>query len=109
MVRGAIVEAIQTNLRDLRDRGLPVSFAILFGSQARGQAGKWSDIDLVVASPKFDDGILREDVNLLWRVAARSDSRIELVPCGEAQWESDTSSAIIKIARHEGQRVNPAA
>jgi predicted nucleotidyltransferase len=93
----------------LGERGLPVSFAILYGSQARGQAGKWSDIDLVVVSPRFDGGALQDDVNLLWRVAARTDSRIEPVPCGEAQWESDTSRAIIEIARREGQRINPAA
>ena len=26
---------------------------ILFGSQARGEAKKWSDVDLIVVSPKF--------------------------------------------------------
>ena len=109
MVDAEIIESTRRYLRDLGEKGLPVCFAVLFGSQARGEAGKWSDIDVVVVSPKFDAGILRDDVNLLWRVAARTDSRIEPVPCGEAQWESDTSSAIIEMARREGQRINPAA
>jgi predicted nucleotidyltransferase len=109
MVDAGIIDSTRQYLRNLGEKGIPVSFAVLFGSQARGQAGKWSDIDLVVVSPKFDAGILRDDVNLLWRVAARTDSRIEPVPCGETQWESDTSSAIIEMARREGQRINPAA
>jgi hypothetical protein len=42
---------------------------------------------------------------LLWRLAARTDSRIEPVPCGEQQWQEDTSSAIVEIARREGERI----
>ena len=109
MVDTGVIESTRQYLRDLSDKGLPVCFAVLFGSQARGEAGKWSDIDVVVVSPRFDGGVLQDDVNLLWRVAARTDSRIEPIPCGEAQWESDTSRAIIEMARREGLRINPAA
>jgi uncharacterized protein len=45
-------------------------------------------------------------VDLLWRLAARIDSRIEPVACGEKQWEEDDSSAIVEIARREGKRVD---
>jgi hypothetical protein len=47
--------------------------------------------------------------SLLWRVAARTDSRIEPIPCGERQWVEDRSSAILEIARREGQVVVPTA
>ena len=56
-------------------------------------------------SPRFDGLRSRQDVDLLWRLAARTDSRIEPVPCGERQWQEDTSSPIIEIARREGERV----
>jgi hypothetical protein len=44
-------------------------------------------------------------VDLLWRIAARIENRIEPIPCGEKQWEEDDSSAIIEIARREGERI----
>jgi hypothetical protein len=46
-----------------------------------------------------------EDINLLWRLAARTDNRIEPIPCGERQWLEDDASAIIEIARREGETV----
>ena len=68
-------------------------------------AGQWSDIDLVVISPNFDNPRDRRDVNLLWGQAALVDSRIEPVACGERQWREDDSSAIIEIARREGTQI----
>ena len=109
MVDQKVVESIQRYLQNLERQGIRVSFAIVFGSQTRGDSNEWSDIDLVVVSPHFDDNVRHEDVNLLWRVAARTDSRIEPVPCGERQWLEDTASALIEIARREGERILPAA
>jgi hypothetical protein len=40
-------------------------------------------------------------------LAARTDSRIEPVAVGEQQYHQDDSSAIIEIARREGQAVYP--
>ena len=105
MVKRTILTAVQEYLRHLEAEGLEVSFAVVFGSQAAGKAGRWSDIDLVVVSPRFDRSIRREDVSALWRVAARTDSRIEPVPCGARQWQEDTASAVIEIARIHGTQV----
>ena len=69
----------------------------------RGQAREWSDIDLIVVSPRFDDIEGRSFINLLWRIAARVDSRIEPLACGSRQWREDDSSAILEIARREGE------
>ena len=82
-----------------------VRFAVVFGSQTTGHPDRWSDIDLLVVSPKFDGQRDRRDIDLLWRLAAQTDSRIEPIPCGEIQWREDTSSAIVEIARREGQIV----
>jgi hypothetical protein len=53
----------------------------------------------VLGERKFDGTFSRDDVSLLWRVAARTDSRIEPIPCGVCQWHEDRSNAIIEIAR----------
>jgi predicted nucleotidyltransferase len=107
MVAEPTLASVQNYLRALQTNGLPVRFGVVFGSQAKGQANQWSDIDLLVVSPQFDGPRQRRDVDLLWRLAARIDSRIEPIPCGERQWKEDTSSAIVEIARRDGQQVTP--
>lgn len=105
MVAAAIIKSVENYLRHLNEAGLPVSFGVVFGSYAHGLADQDSDIDVVVVSPEFDLKIDRQWINKLWRVAARTDSRIEPVPCGREQWQHDTSSAVIEIARNEGYKV----
>jgi predicted nucleotidyltransferase len=105
-----VIDAVKRYIDVLRrEHAFNVSQAVLFGSFARGRADEWSDIDLVVVASRFDEGIARPDVELLWRVAAHTDSRIEPIPCGVRQWVEDQSSAIIEIARREGQVILPDA
>lgn len=103
MLDQSVLTSVRNYLAALTIRGIAVERAVVFGSRARGQADEWSDIDLLVVSPQFDDMKDRSAVNLLWRVAARIDSRIEPIPCGSRQWQDDDSSAIIEIARREGE------
>lgn len=102
MVDPAIVSEVRDYLRCLSQNGLVVSFGVLFGSQVTGTPGPLSDIDVIVVSPEFDGKIPRKRIDQLWRVAARSDSRIEPIPCGERQWDEDCVDAVIEIARTEG-------
>ncbi len=106
MVNESVVKVIQTYLQILQEHKMAVNFGVVFGSQATGKTHRWSDIDLLVVSPRFDGPRQRQEVNLLWRLAARTDSRIEPIPCGERQWREDQSSAIIEMARREGEMVN---
>ncbi len=106
MVAEPIARSIRRYLQVVSEQGIPVRYGIVFGSQVTGRADVWSDIDLLVISPKFDGKRKRDDINLLWRIAARTDSRIEPIPVGERQYQEDDSSAIIEIARREGQRVS---
>jgi predicted nucleotidyltransferase len=92
-------------LRRLASLGIPIDRGVIFGSHARGTATAWSDIDLLVISPRFDAPRTREDLNMLWRVAAHEDSRIEPIPCGSNEWVTSKENAIIEIARREGQPV----
>jgi hypothetical protein len=47
----------------------------------------------------------RRYVDLLWCQAARVDSRIEPVACGEKQRQEDNSSVILDMAPREGERI----
>ena len=101
----AIHRIAQHYLQQLAALGVPIERGVIFGSHARGKASQWSDIDLLVVSPRFDGPRTREHLNLLWRVAAHEDSRIEPIPCGSVEWKASLDSAIIEVARREGEEV----
>lgn len=92
-------------MEKVQKEGIVIRFGVVFGSQVTGQADRWSDIDLLVVSPRFDGSRDRRDIDLMWRLAARTDSRIEPIPCGERQWKDDVSSAVVEIARRKGETV----
>ena len=105
MVDPAIIAKVKEYLRTLSHSGLSVAFGVIFGSHATGQANALSDIDLIVVSPQFDGKISRDIINKLWHIAARTDSRIEPIPCGQQQWQQDNRDAVIEIARNEGTTI----
>lgn len=105
MLEQSVLTSVRNYLAVLTARGIIIEQAVVFGSQTKGQFDAWSDIDLLVISPQFDDMKDRSSINLLWRVAARTDSRIEPIACGSRQWRDDDSSAIIEIARREGEKI----
>lgn len=107
MVNESVVKSVRKYLRALQEQGITIKFGVIFGSQTTGKTDEWSDIDLLVISSRFDHQQNRDDLNLLWRLAARTDNRIEPIPCGERQWLEDDASAIIEIARREGETVTP--
>jgi predicted nucleotidyltransferase len=101
MVEETVIEAVRKYLAELPRVGINARRAILFGSFARGQAGEYSDIDLIVIAPEFDGPREISLVQALWR-ATIADNRIEPIPCGEHEWETDQSRPVLEIARREG-------
>jgi predicted nucleotidyltransferase len=97
-----VIATVKKYLKNLTQNGLSVAFAVLFGSQVTGRANDLSDIDLIIVSPQFDGKISRDIINKLWHIAARTDSRIEPIPCGQDQWKNNNSDAILEIARTKG-------
>jgi len=105
MVESIILKAVQNYLDTVRQADIRGNRAILFGSHARGDAHPDSDIDILVIAPEFDEAYEKERVDLLWELRAQTDSRIEPIPVGEHQWLEDDASAIIEIARREGEEI----
>lgn len=103
MVDKVIIKSVQNYLQAVRKTGISVKYGVLFGSYARGQQHEWSDIDLLVVSPRYDRKWTHKDWAKLWRVAANTDVRIEPIPVGEKQYKEDDSSLIIEVARREGK------
>ena len=105
MADSAIVKSVQNYLNYVKKQGVPVSYGILFGSYAKNTAHEFSDIDVLVVSPQYDQPCTAEDHENLWMYAARTDYRIEPIPVGEKQFVNDKNSMIIVIARREGQKI----
>jgi predicted nucleotidyltransferase len=63
----------------LKQEGIDVSKAILFGSYAKGTAKPESDIDIAIVSSQFGKNNLKE-MMLLRRIALKIDSHIEPLP-----------------------------
>lgn len=106
MVSQSIDAVVRQYLHALAEVGIHARRAVLFGSHAKGTADEWSDIDLVVISPELEPPAGRQLVNKLWELRATTDSRVEPIPCGEKEWETDESRPILEIARREGVLVN---
>jgi predicted nucleotidyltransferase len=64
MAKRKVIEAIRFFESSLMDSGLNISKIILFGSQAKGNQTKESDIDLVIISDDFKDKDIFERANI---------------------------------------------
>ncbi len=106
MVEKSIIEVVHRYLDAVRESGIPVDGAVIYGSHARGEATEESDIDLVVISELFDPPRDRRLTGLLWRLRAKTDSRVEPIAIGRRQWLEDNGTPLICIARQEGEPIS---
>lgn len=102
MVEDAIITSIKHYLTSLPAFGIHACQAVLFGSYALGKADEYSDIDLVVIAPEFDGQQELTLIEKLWQATISADNRIEPIPCGEKEWDTDQGRPILEIARREG-------
>ena len=101
MVEETVVESVKRYLAAVQAAGIDARRAVLFGSHAHGRADQYSDIDLVVIAPEFDGSRELSLIKRLWGATA-TDNRIEPIPCGEKEWETEQGRPILEIARREG-------
>jgi len=102
MVEGTVIESIKRYLASLPALGIHARRAVLFGSYVQGQTDEYSDIALVVIAPEFDGVRNIALIEKLWQATISADNRIEPIPCGEQEWETDQCRPILEIARREG-------
>lgn len=74
-VSAAVQRSIREFLAAVRE-DRRITAAYLYGSEARGQAGPWSDIDVAIISPDFGDDLFAAQLALM-KLAAKMDERIE--------------------------------
>lgn len=73
-----IAKSIERFLAEVKRRQR-VAAAYLYGSQIKGTAAEWSDIDLAIVSRDFSADLFQEQLNLM-RLTVQIDDRIEPRP-----------------------------
>lgn len=71
------IQTVRLYADALRRRGVVFSSLIVFGSQAKGTAKKWSDIDVCVVSSEFGNDRHTERVSLM---LLRDDRLLDIEP-----------------------------
>ena len=97
----ALKLAKEVRKRLTEELGQPVK-VIMFGSQARGDATKESDIDLLVVVPSLDNLIRRKISNATWEVGFEADKVICAVPTTARDFEYYRILPLYQTIRKEG-------
>jgi len=78
-IESIVLKNVQLFLAKLRLSGFHISKAYIFGSYARGQVDKWSDIDVAIVSPQISNDRFEERIRLT-ELAISVDDRLEPLP-----------------------------
>ena len=101
MSQADVINIVRAYLVILKQAGINIDKAYLYGSYARDEANIDSDIDLLLVSSQFDtddDYVLAKP----WLYTNRVDYRIEPLSIGLKKFTSDDTSPIIEVVRQTG-------
>lgn len=79
VISGEVMDKLRVFLDLITKDGIRLEKAILFGSYAKGNPGKWSDLDIALVSKDFS-GIGFYDCKKINPIIIKVDSRIEPHP-----------------------------
>jgi predicted nucleotidyltransferase len=100
----ALKLAKEVRLRLTKELGQPVK-VIMFGSQARGDATKESDIDLLVILPSLDSKMLNLAFDIAWEVGFDAGKMISVVPAEKNELKRLAVSPFYRAVKREGVTV----
>jgi uncharacterized protein len=102
------VRALQL-ARKVRERisaeaGQPIK-VIMYGSQARGDATKYSDIDLLIILPSLNEEWRKLISDITWEVGFEAGKVISAIPTTEAEMKYYAILPFYKNVKQEGIKV----
>jgi len=91
-IDGLIIKKVKMFLLKLKESGVSVDSAYLFGSYAKRRFSEFSDIDVAVISSDFSEDRFEEGIRLAM-IAGQIDNRIEPVPFTPGSFVDDNPLA----------------
>ncbi len=104
MVDPKVIKVVKEYLNELSAKGILITKAFIYGSQANGNAKPDSDIDLMLISPLFDNETDKY-MPVIWLSKVRTNNRIEPIAVGEKRFIDDDFTPLIEIVRQEGVEI----
>lgn len=100
MVHRSIKKIVAVLKKKLKEEGFPECEVYLFGSYARGEASKDSDIDLCLVSDSFKKNKKKYEKIAVY-IAFRVDYRIQIVLADKYKFYKDPLSPLFSSVRRE--------
>lgn len=96
-----ITRVVQNYIQRLsKEEKLPIKKVIIFGSHAKGKTHKWSDIDICILSPRFQDSLKAMEFLLIKR--EKEEVMAGLEPVGFTEEDFKTGSSLIEEIKKTG-------
>jgi len=103
---GARVTQIAESIKNLlTDRNITVDRIIVFGSYAKGNYTKDSDLDIAVISRDFNEKDVFQKAEMLkglkWALVEKFEIAVDIVPVSLKQWQESSSLVVDFIKEGE--------
>ena len=98
-----IINSVKDYLEFIQQKGLPIQSAFIYGSYAKGNQRKWSDIDVCVISDNFKKGI--DPWVYLWQSRRKKDVLAMIAPVGFRPKDFVNESPLVWEIKQTGVRV----
>lgn len=98
-----VKKEIDKYIEILKEDKLPIKEVILYGSYAKGNPRRWSDIDLCIVSSKFKNS--GETMEYLWKKRKIFDVNYAIEPIGFSPKDFRESNSLIEEIKKTGIRI----
>ncbi len=102
MVEQRIIEIAKSYINELKNNGIEITAAYLYGSHTTNQATVESDIDILLVSPQFENQDEESILAKIWFSKIRTENRIEPILINSNRFERDDYSPIIALVKEQG-------
>jgi len=104
MARREVIALLKKYLLLLKEEGISVNKAFLFGSYLNETASDNSDIDIMIVSDNYDEN---DDVAIgkVWKLTRKINTKIEPFFIGYRKFNEDSSSPLINMIKSNGLEI----
>ena len=102
MAKNEVIEILRLYLNLLKNEGVYVDKAFLYGSYLKDTATSDSDIDLMIVTDNEDDDYL---AGKIWKLTRNVNSKIEPFLVGKNRFYSNDDSPLIDLVKRTGLEI----